>query len=173
MNRSCATRIMREHETLRMRHKASGGPSARSSRGSRGSNKQEEGGARRRASGGARRRVGVVTRLGSANHATGGKGRSYGGGEAIFSARASVIDGRLWRFRSPRRSTEQTAGRPSNAPQPQHRCAGPRADRCRTFAFVPDAFAFFAFRRCLTLKHLESHLNIFQHVMQLLKMVKR
>src|ERR1700675_472283 len=126
---------MREHETLRMRHKASGGLSARSSKGSRGTNKQEEGGARRRASGGARRRVGVVARLGAANHATGGKGRRYGGGGAIFSARASVIERRLWRSRSPRRSTERTAGRPSDAPQPQYRSAGPCADRCRTFAF--------------------------------------
>ena len=34
-------------------------------------------------------------------------------------------------------------------------------------------FAFFAFRRCLTLKHLESHLNIFQHLVQLVEVVKQ
>jgi hypothetical protein len=164
---------MREHETLRMRYKASGGPSARSSRSSRGTNKQEEGGARRRASGGARRRVGVVARLGSANHATGGKDGVTGAGKRYFQrVRAS--------------STAAFGGSDHLAVPPNRPPVGPAMCRSPSIgaqglaligvALLPSflmLFAFFAFRRCLTLKHLESHLNIFQHLVQLLEMVKR
>src|ERR1700688_3895241 len=156
---------MREHQTLRMRHKASGGPSARSSRSSRGTNKQEEGGARRR--------VGVVARLGQRTTPLGGKDGVTGAGKRYFQrVRAS--------------STAAFGGSDHFAVPPNRPPVGPAMRRSPSLgaqglaligvALLPSflmLFAFFAFRRCLTLKHLESHLNIFQHLMQLLEMVKR